>query len=277
MDIYSHRVANRMVGNEDDAAALEITLVGPELKATGDLVCAVAGAIFELSIDGAPVEINRPFHLRHGASLHFGQRVAGARASLAIRGGIDVSPVFGSRSTSLAARLGPFDGRALVAGNVLPAGLAEPRTDGVSAPHRLALPRGGGTRLRAIAGPHEAMFTADAMELFFSARFSVMPSSNRMGYRLAGPALAYATATDILSDATPIGSVQVPRSGQPILLMADRQTTGGYPKIATIITADLPLAGQVAPGDWIRFVRCTRTEAIDALQRLERRLSGRPS
>jgi antagonist of KipI len=118
------------------------------------------------------------------------------------------------------------------------------------------------------------MFTDAALDLFFSASYIVSVNSNRMGYRLEGPPLDHAGSSDILSEATPIGSVQVPKSGQPILLMADRQTTGGYPKIATVISADLPAAGQLAPGDWIRFARCTRGEAIDALQRLERRLSG---
>jgi antagonist of KipI len=118
------------------------------------------------------------------------------------------------------------------------------------------------------------MFTDAALELFFSVSYVVTVNSNRMGYRLEGPALSYVGAGDILSDATPLGSVQVPGSGQPILLMADRQTTGGYPKIATVISADMPLAGQLAPGDWIRFSPCTRGEAIDALRRLERRLRG---
>jgi antagonist of KipI len=129
-------------------------------------------------------------------------------------------------------------------------------------------------RLHAIPGPHQALFDPDALDIFFSARFTLSTSSNRMGYRLEGPVLAHGPGADILSDATPIGSVQVPKSGQPILLMADRQTTGGYPKIATVIGADLPLAGQLAPGDWISFAPCTRKEAVEALHRLERRLAG---
>jgi antagonist of KipI len=118
------------------------------------------------------------------------------------------------------------------------------------------------------------MFSAAALETFLTAAFIVTPQSNRMGYRLEGPALAHVSGADILSDATPIGSLQVPASGQPILLMADRQTTGGYPKIATVITADLPIAGQLAPGDWIRFARVTRAAALDALAEQEARLSG---
>ena len=139
----------------------------------------------------------------------------------------------------------------------------------------MAMPRGG-ARVRAIPGPHDAMFTAAALDTFFSKRYTISSMSNRTGYRLDGPPLSHTGAADILSDATPFGSVQVPRSGQPILLMADRQTTGGYPKIATVITADLPVAGQLAPGDWIEFVQCTRPAAVEALRLQERRLTGRP-
>jgi antagonist of KipI len=276
MDAYSHRLANRLVANDDHAAALEVTLVGPELEAVGGVHCAVAGAEFELFVDARPVACGRPFDVRSGGRLRFGQRLSGTRATLAVRGGFDLPAVLGSRATSIISGMGPFGGRALAAGDVLPIGRLPARTSGDAVPRALALPKGG-ARVRVLAGPHERMFTSDALELFFSAPFMVTPQSNRMGYRLEGPALMHADSGDILSEATPIGSVQVPKSGQPILLMADRQTTGGYPKIATVITADLPLAGQLAPGDWIRFTPCTRGEALDALHRQERRLAGRPS
>lgn len=274
MDAYSHRLANRLVGNDDDAAALEVTLVGPEIEAAGDVVCAVAGAEFELFAGGRAVPCGCAFKLKSGARVRFGRRIAGARASLAVRGGIDVPPELGSRATSMLSRMGPFGGRPLATDDVLPVGHLHRPGDRSESPRSLPMPRGG-ARLRAIPGPHERMFTAAALGLFFSARFTVTPNSNRMGYRLEGPALAHVDAADILSDATPLGSVQVPGSGQPILLMAGRQTTGGYPKIATVITADMPLAGQLAPGDWIRFAPCTRGEAVEALHRLERLLDGR--
>lgn len=274
MDAYSHRLANRLVANEDAAAALEITLVGPELEAVGDLICAIAGAEFELSVNGAPVSSARPFTLKHGSTLRFGRRVAGARATLAVRGGIEVAPVLGSRATSIISRMGPFGGRALAAGDILPIGLLPPRPDRIQDFYSLALPQGG-ARLRVLPGPQDRVFGAETIRQFLSSRFTVTTKSNRMGYRLEGPSLAH--ACDVLSDATPLGSIQLPRSGQPILLMADRQTTGGYPKIATVISADVPIAGQLSPGDWIRFASCTRAEAIDALQRQERRLAGRAS
>jgi antagonist of KipI len=127
--------------------------------------------------------------------------------------------------------------------------------------------------VRILRGPHDAMFTSAACDALCGTRFTVTPESNRMGYRLQGPALAHRAAAEILSEATPMGSLQVPGSGQPILLMADRQTTGGYPKIGTVITADLPIAGQLAPGDWIEFQVCTRAEALAALHDLSTRLS----
>ena len=273
MDPYSHRLANRLAANDDDAAAVEVTLVGPEFEAVGDVSCAVAGAVFELTVEGVPVPTGRALDIRHGHRLRFGRRIAGARATLAVRGGIDVPLSFGSRATSTIAGMGAFGGRPLTRGDMLPAGLL-PAAPPVKEAAPLALPQGG-ARLRAMAGPHEAMFPADTVDLFFSARFTLMPSSNRMGYRLEGPPIMRVQQTELLSAATPVGSVQVPASGHPIVLMADRQTTGGYPRIATVISADIALAGQLAPGDWVQFVPCTRSEAMDALRRLERRLSGR--
>lgn len=271
MDVYSHRLANRVVGNPDGAAALEMTLLGPELEADGEVVCAVAGAAFDVTVNGEPVDSRHPFVVARGARLRFGTRRAGVRASVAVRGGFDVPHTLGSRATSLVSRMGPFGGRALASGDVLTVGAAPSLHAGGGS--SMALPEGGAT-LRVILGPHDARFARGAVEVLLGARFVVTPQSNRMGYRLAGPPLPHAGSADILSDATPMGSLQVPSSGQPILLMADRQTTGGYPKIATVISADLPVAGQLAPGDWIEFVGCTRGEAIDALRRREAALAG---
>jgi antagonist of KipI len=276
MDEYSHILANHLVGNDPGRAALEITLIGPELQSNADLVCAVAGAAFNLLAGQGDVPMHEPFTLRAGARLRFGSRSAGARATLAVRGGIDVEPVFGSRSTSLISRVGPFGGRALAAGAVLPIAApqaASPGRDLNARPVPLALPHGGAI-LRVVPGPQEHMFTQAAYDTLFGSRFLITPNSNRMGYRLEGASLTHAGGADILSDATPIGSIQVPASGQPILLMADRQTTGGYPKIATVIGADLPVAGQLAPGDWIEFRPCTREEAIEALRARYRWLSA---
>lgn len=270
MDSYSHRLANRLAGNPDDRATLEVTLIGPELEVDGPVTCAVAGADFTVLVDAAPVASGL-FHVPAGARIRFAQRRLGARVYLAVHGGFDVEPVFGSRATSVISRIGPFGGRALTAGDRLRVGTAAGAVPPAGAALRMPA---GGTHVRVVMGPHDAMFTAGAIDALLHTRYSVTPQSNRMGYRLDGTRLTHIDRADILSDATPIGSLQVPASGQPILLMADRQTTGGYPKIATVITADLPLAGQLAPGDWIAFVRCSRAEALDGLKEQEARLAG---
>jgi antagonist of KipI len=272
MDPYSHRRANRLVGNPDGAAALEITLIGPELESDSDSLCVVAGASFDVTVNGKTVDLSHPRVVPAGARIRFGARGAGARATFAVRGGFDVPPVLGSRATSVVARIGPFGGRALLAGDVLPVG---PASADAQRPASRALPLpAGGARVRIMRGPHDGRFVAGAFGTLTSSRFVLTPQSNRMGYRLDGPSLIHLDDGEILSDATPIGSLQVPASGQPILLMADRQTTGGYPKIATVITADLPIAGQLAPGDWIEFTECTRQQAFDALMRQDAELSG---
>jgi antagonist of KipI len=283
MDSYSHRLANRLAGNVDEAAALEVTLLGPELETDSTIACAVAGADFELTVDGVAAHMHERFTIAAGARVRFGARRSGTRATLAVHGGFDVPPTFGSRATSVVSRMGPFGGRPLARGDRLALGGPRAPSESLGGSRRNrhagsigaswtaesgvapAMPVGG-ARVRVILGPHAAMFTPDAVENLLASRFIVTSQSNRMGYRLEGPALRHARSSDILSDATPMGSLQVPASGQPILLMADRQTTGGYPKIATVISADLPVAGQLAPGDWIEFAVCTREAALAALR-----------
>jgi biotin-dependent carboxylase-like uncharacterized protein len=182
---------------------------------------------------------------------------------LAVAGGIDVPPVFGSRATHLLSRLGGWQGRALRAGDRLPIGspVAPPvsrRAAGV------ALPEGGAV-VRVMPGPHEDLFGRRGLEALVSGRYTITAQSDRMGYRLDGPPIVRRGEAEIISDATALGSLQVPASGLPILLMADRQTSGGYPKIATVISADQGLAGQLAPGDWIEFRLASRAEAIRSL------------
>ena len=272
MDAYSHRLANAVLGNDPMAAALEITLLGPELLAEGEITCAMAGAESEVTVEGTPVPRDQPFAVPSGARLRFGGRGKGTRATLAVRGGFDLPPTLGSRATHLVSRMGPFGGRSLRAGDVLP----------VAAPHHaaavngspIALPAGGAT-VRVLPAVHRERFTDDAWGVLMGTRYTVSPQSNRMGYRLDGPALAHVGAADILSEAMPLGAIQVPASGQPILLMAERQTTGGYATIANVITADLPIAGQLAPGDWIAFAPVTRAEAVAALRECEAALAGR--
>ena len=264
MDWYSHTLANRALGNDPRAAVLEITLLGPELAADGPVTCAIAGADIDVAVDGRAVVPGRPFDVSSGSRVRFGARRAGARLTLAVRGGFDLPLTFGSRATHLVSRMGPFGGRALKPGDRLPVGHMTTHASSRDPLTPLPLPAGG-AHVRVVPGAHRERFPDAAWRALTSSRFVVTPQSNRMGYRLEGPVIEHVRGADILSEATPIGALQVPGSGQPILLMADRQTTGGYTVIAHVITADLPVAGQLVPGDWIAFVGCTHAEALEAL------------
>lgn len=279
MDPVSHRLANALVGNPRDAALLEVTLLGPELEFEDERLVAVAGADFELVLDGRPAPSHAPFTVSAGSHLRFGARRLGARAYLAVSGGITVAPVLGSRATHLVSAMGGVNGRALVAGDRLPLGVrsqAGLKACATPAAGRAALQgclrSDSSTALRVLPGPQADYFAPDALDALQSAPYIVASNSDRMGFRLEGPGLAHARGGDIISDATPVGVLQVPASGQPILLMADRQTTGGYPKIATVIAADMTLAGQLAPADAITFVVCTPHDAMTALIAQERAL-----
>ena len=271
MDSGAHRLANALVGNSPKAATLEVTLLGPELRAERALLVAVAGATFALSVDGQAAPHQTAFALAAGATLRFGARQAGSRAYLAVAGGIDTPLVLGSRATHLVSGMGGLDGRALVSGDVLPIGVASPGAAPRS-PRPVTPTVIAGHTLRVLLGPQDAWFSPQAIDLLLHAVYRVSTQSNRMGFHLEGPLLTATRADGPLSEPVPFGALQVPAGGAPILLMADRQTAGGYPKIATVISADLSVAGQLGPGDVVRFAACTRTEARAALIAREREL-----
>jgi antagonist of KipI len=266
MDPWAHARANRLVGNDAAAATLEITLAGPRLQARAPIVAAICGGRFSVKVAGEVAEMNRAIDIPAGVEVEIGRCVEGARAYLAVRGGIDVPPMFGSRATHLPSAMGGVGGRALVAGDALRVGTATigPPTTLTSA--SLEAPaKSVDTIVRVLEGPDAEDELAACFEALVAARFEVGPESNRMGYRLRGATLDVPSA-DRLSTSTPMGTVQAPEGGAPILLMADRQTTGGYPRLATVISADLGIAGQLKPGDWLRFEPCTHPEALAALR-----------
>jgi antagonist of KipI len=280
MDPFSHRLANALVGNPADSATLEVTLLGPELEFDDDRIVAVAGGEFDVALDGQSIGMRTAVVARAGSRLRIGARRRGARAYMAASGGIDTSLVLGSRATHLLSSMGGLDGRALRSGDRLPLGVLR-RTATLSGietgrpiPAFGEPEPGRAATIRVLPGPQVDRFSADALDVLQSAPYVVGDQSNRMGYRLEGPRLTHVRGADIISDATPLGVLQVPASGQPILLMADRQTTGGYPKIATVITADIGAAGQLGPGDSIKFVVCSAREAVAALIARERVLMG---
>ena len=282
MDEWAHRSANLLVGNDADEATLEITLMGPVLRFEVTTLIAVAGADLSPRLDEHPLPMGTPVLARAGAQLAFGRRAFGCRAYLAVHGGFPVAPVMGSRSTYLRAGFGGLAGRALRAGDRLPLaphaagpafGALQRALASTEAP--LATPAGfealthpaqSPAALRVVAGQQWDRFTAQARDTLVSAEYTVNRNSDRMGYRLDGPALALSAPLEMISEAVTFGTVQVPPDGQPIVLMADRQTTGGYPKIATVASVDLPLMAQKLPGDTLRFTRIEldAARALDA-------------
>jgi antagonist of KipI len=284
MDPVALALANALVGNPPDEAALEITVIGPELVFEVDTLVAVCGAEFDTSFPH-----NRPVLARAGTRINAGRATRGARAYVAVAGGFAVDPVLGSRSTYLPGQFGGYEGRALKHGDVL--ALREPEAvqrfsslknarDGSvrwSAPP-LTLPDREPILVHVIEGQHFASFDANSQRAFFDTVWRVAPDSNRMGFRLSGPPLGRPQGDEILSGPTCLGSVQVPPSGVPIALMADHQTTGGYPRIAEIASADVARLAQLAPGGKVHFAKCSLEIAAelrrDARTRLESALRG---
>jgi antagonist of KipI len=279
MDPVALALANALVGNEQDEAALELTVIGPQLAFEEETLVALCGAEFDGNLPN-----NRPLLVPAGSRLNVGRAVRGARAYLAVAGGFAVEPVLGSRSTFLPGGFGGFDGRALQHGDTLalrdPAAARKFRSlkktrDGSvrwSAPP-LTLPDREPVLLHVMDGQHYDSFEPAAQRAFYDAVWRISPDSNRMGFRLAGPALARGEG-EILSGPTCLGTVQVPANGVPIVLMADHQTTGGYPHIAEVVSADVPRLAQLAPGGTVHFARCDLGLAAELRHHLSERLSA---
>jgi biotin-dependent carboxylase-like uncharacterized protein len=267
LDPLSMSAANLLVGNPAEAAAVEVLHHGPHVRVEAESArLAYAGAAARIAIDGAANQTVSPgqsFVLPRGADLRIGVLSVGNVGYLAVEGGFDIALCLGSRSTYTRAELGGIEGRRLKAGDQLPLGQekATPRSERRWLDYSITPPR----VLRVILGPQDDYFTAAAIDTFLSAAFTVSRASDRMGIRLEGPALEHGKGFDIVSDGTAPGSIQVPGDGQPIVLRVDRQTTGGYPKIATVISADLVGLGRLAPGASISFTAVTLAEA-DALR-----------
>jgi len=259
MDRLAARVANLLVGNPEGAAVLETTMAGPALLFHAETLVAVCGASFT----GVPSW--RPFVVKAGETLSLAELDSGCRGYVAVAGGFVVPSVMGSASTYLRARLGGVEGRALHKGDALQVGVtAKPQPAQVEHWHLSSsiLPAYSAQPVvRVTRGAQWDWFSEDGQYRLCEARFSVLPQSDRMGLRLNGAALTLKEGREMASEAVTFGSVQVPPDGQPIALMADRQTIGGYPKIADVISVDLPLLAQLRPGDQILFTHVSLDEA----------------
>ncbi len=254
MDPEAFVLANRLVGNPDGAAGLECTLMGPRIEFTDERVVAITGANMSPVLNGAATPMWQAARVHAGDVLKLGPARAGVRAYIAIAGGVETPPALGSRSTYVRGQLGGVGGRALRTGDVLPLGpatttaLGRVRADCV--PDYSAEPE-----IAVVLGPQDDRFTAAGIAALLGGPYEMTPQSDRMGARLRGAVIEHARGHDIISDGVPLGGIQVVGDGQPIVLLVDRQSTGGYTKIATVCSFDIGRIGQVKPGQRLGFRR----------------------
>ncbi|MEM2103107.1 MAG: biotin-dependent carboxyltransferase family protein [Candidatus Bathyarchaeia archaeon] len=263
MDKYAFTCANALVGNQANSACLEVTVIGPELEALDDAQVAITGADFQVTINHAPVSMWQTLSVKKGDKIAFvGSARYGCRAYLAVRGGIDVPMVLGSRSTYVRGGYGGIEGRILKSGDLIHAfELHSPLKTKLIAPSDLIPSYEKEFTVNVVLGPQKDMFTAEGIETFFSSTYTVTLESDRMGYRLEGAEIERKTMSELVTDALIPGAVQVLGSGKPIVLMVDAQTSGGYPKIAAVTSAGISRLAQARPGDRVRFVRVSLTQA----------------
>ncbi len=275
MDLESFHIANLLVGNPKGESALELTIMGPTLRFTKANVVAVTGAPLSPKLNGESCPMNQAFSVSEGDELALGAVQGGCRAYVAFAGGLDVPEVMGSRTTALQNKVGGFQGRRLEKGDEI--GFRAPAA---ALPHmeRRRVERKVETapvrEIRVILGPQEDRFTKEGIDTFLSGTYTVTKDFNRMGCRLEGPVIAHKEDGNIISDGMVTGAIQVPTAGQPIIMLAERQTVGGYTKIATVISADLPSVGQCKAGDQIRFRAVEVAEAHRILREKARELEA---
>jgi biotin-dependent carboxylase-like uncharacterized protein len=272
MDTDALALANILVGNAEDEAGLELVLTGGRFRAEGGpLRLALAGAAMPMAVGERKLAPLTSVTLQDGETLTIGSAASGVYAILAVAGGFDLPLELGSRSFHLRAGLGGFGGRLIRPGDRLPLRAVPLTGPDVTLTRSFSDDPGP---VRVLMGPQDDYFAPDAIAIFLGSAYVVTPQADRMGYRLAGPKIPHASGFNIVSDGIGTGAIQVPGSGEPIVLLADRQTTGGYPKIATIISADLPKFVRFRPGDAVRFAAIDRKSAIAAARARRERLSA---
>ncbi|MDQ1003250.1 antagonist of KipI [Neobacillus niacini] len=271
MDPYSLQMGNLLVGNDLGEAGLEVPLIGPVLMALHDVSIAICGGNLSPKINEQEIPHWKSIVIKKGQILSFGELKEGTRAYISIAGGIDVPFVLNSKSTYLTGKFGGLKGRALKDGDIL---FGNPYTRRNRFLHTKFIPKyTNPLTVRVIVGSHNGKFTSVGLETFLTEEYTISPQSNRMGYQLTGPKLEHSSTADIISDAIPLGGIQVPASGQPIILMAEHQTTGGYSRIGTVISADIPRLAQAQPGTKVRFKEIALQTAQDLLIDSKRRLN----
>lgn len=270
MDAFAHRLANALVGNPETAATIEFVFRGGRYTVERPSLVAVTGGDFDVNLEGRPVGAWRGVPVRPGEVLTVGTAPNAVYGYLAVAGGIAVAPLFGSRSTHTRSRIGGLEGRALERGDRLPLG-DDPGTGGAWQVPEAARRYPTGP-IRVMPGPQDGYFTEAGWATFLGEAYTVTARRDRMGMTLDGPAIQHARGFNIVSDGIVCGSIQVPGAGVPIVLLADRQTTGGYPKIATVASVDLPRLAQTPSGTAVRFARIDVAAAEDAARKARRAL-----
>ena len=276
-DPISLRLGNRLVGNVESAAGLEMTLLGGTFLFPQGAVLALTGSDFGATLDGAAVALGESLEVAPGQTLRLGSTRSGARCYLCVRGGIAVAPFLRSASTHLLSGLGGFDGRPLREGDVLRIGPATKFFGKRTIGPRLSDHLSSRKMLRVTPGPQVDWFSESSLRLFYESTYRVGEQSNRMGLRLEGALVSPHGSRQMITEGVPLGAVQVPASGSPIILFVDQQTTGGYPKIANVISADLHRVGQLRPRDEIRFEQVTFEAAHSLLMEQDQLLASRES
>jgi biotin-dependent carboxylase-like uncharacterized protein len=274
-DAISLRLGNRLVGNAEGAAALEMTLLGGTFLFPEGAVVALAGSDFGANLDGVSVDPWTSAEAHPGQTLRLGPTRSGARGYLCVQGGIAVKPFLGSASTHILSGLGGLDGRSLRKGDVLNIGSATPYSFRKRTLVPQALARFSPRKvLRVTPGPQSDWFPESSQHLFYCSAYRVSEESNRMGLRLEGASVPEISGGHMISEGVSLGAIQIPHGGQPIILFVEQQTTGGYPKIANVISADLPSVGQLRPRDEIRFERVDWETARSLLVEQEKWLAS---
>ncbi|SFM32842.1 5-oxoprolinase subunit C family protein [Salibacterium qingdaonense] len=275
MDEYAFETANILTGNDGTEAVLEVTMLGPVLLFTKPAVIAVTGADLQPSLNNKPVDNWHSFRVNDGDELSFAGMKKGARAYIAVQGGFDGDEILGSRSTYVKAGFGGMNGRALEKGDRLSTVRSVSMLKRCSRlPAPLIPEYGGETVLRVLEGPEASAFTEESLAAFYHSGFTVSNESDRMGCRMEEASLVHRESADILSDAVDTGTIQAAADGRPMILMADRQTTGGYTRPASVIQVDLPKAAQLVPGQTVTFKKVTLEHAHDLLKEQRRRIAA---
>ena len=267
MDAFALQAANLLVGNESSDACLEITVQGPTIHFLTDIVIAIAGSDMSPKLDGEDVLRWEPLDVKKGDLLTFGQLRDGMRAYVAFKGGIDVPVILDSRSTYTHGGFGGYRGRTLKSDDVISVSSDSASVSRRELPNGYTSPvYGNHHEIRVVLGPQDDLFTEDSIATFLTARFKISTESDRMGYKLVGPTIECSNNSNIISDGNALGVIQIPGDGTPRILLSDRGTTGGYPKLATVITADIGKLAQALPDHTLRFHRVSIEEAHDALE-----------